>query len=277
MSFEKFIQTGWQRHANHTDEVAASLKSTRPETAQQVGPYAQLVLHVYGEHLGRFGEGNDLLGGLVALCAGNEEAMQGLARAIATFEVCAGKPAGNFPASDAARIHAMAASALCGAGFTEKAKSCLDKALGLAEKLSGKDPAFRALAVTGNNMAAGLEEKKDRKPVETELMLSAAGVGRRFWEKAGTWLETERAEYRWAKSCLAAGDSKGALDHSLACLAICEANNAEAMELFCAHEVLFLAEKAAGKKPNAAKAREYFAKLGDDDQKWFEPYLKALQ
>jgi hypothetical protein len=275
MNFSEFIQSAWQQHASDTETVAQLLRDRQPENAKDVAAYAQIVVHVFAEHLGKYAEGTDLLGGLLALCASDEASMQALARSIATLEVCAGKPVGSFPATDAARIHAMAASALCGAGESNRAKQHLEKALTLAEKLS-KDPAFRAIAVSGNNIAAGLEEKKSRTAEEVELMLFAASVGRKYWELAGTWLETERAEYRWAKSCLAAGKNQDAMEHARACLSICENNHAEAMELFCAHEVIALCEKAQGKKPQLEAMRRYFEQLGEEDKSWFKSYFAAF-
>lgn len=65
-------------------------------------------------------------------------------------------------------------------------------------------PAFRALAVTGNNLACTLEEKNHRSLQETELMILASRTARKYWELAGGWLEISRAEYRLAMNYLQA-------------------------------------------------------------------------
>jgi hypothetical protein len=70
--------------------------------------------------------------------------------------------------------------------------------------------AQRALAAAGNNLAAGLEEKPDRDAAGTAGMVAAAQAGVECWRRAGTWLEHERAEYRLARSLLAAGQAADA-------------------------------------------------------------------
>ncbi|NDP43111.1 MAG: hypothetical protein GZ089_10425, partial [Aromatoleum sp.] len=124
-----------------------------------------------------------------------------------------------------------------------------------ASGLPERDPAVRALAVGANNLAAALEEKSPRDADETRAMLAAARASREFWARAGTWLETQRAEYVLAKCHLAAGDAPTALGHAAQCAAICERHGANAFERFFAQSVLALANRACGNDDRHAQAK----------------------
>ena len=109
-------------------------------------------------------------------------------------------------------------------------------------------------------------------------MLQAAAVGRRYWARAGTWLETERAEYRLARCWLAAGDPAQARQHAQACLALVDAQPAPpALERFFACEALALTERAAGQAAAEAAAvdgmRRAFEHLSAEDQVWCQASL----
>ena len=161
---------------------------------------------------------------------------------------------------------------------------------GLGEKLSGSqadptplaeaDPAHRALAVAGNNIACALEEKPGRSAAERELMILAATTGRIYWQRAGTWLETERAEYRLAMSWLQAGDAAQARKHALACRSLVQANAGPALESFFASEALARAEHATGNSAALAAAVQEagisFATLDENDRSFCQPTLDEL-
>jgi hypothetical protein len=88
-------------------------------------------------------------------------------------------------------------------------------------------------------------------------MLQAAALARRFWGRAGGWLEAERAEYRLALCWLRAGDADRARSHAQACLAIVQAQpEAAALERFFAWEALGRIAAAAGDGPGLADARQ---------------------
>ncbi|HEY8708172.1 MAG TPA: hypothetical protein VIM34_09255, partial [Burkholderiaceae bacterium] len=146
--------------------------------------------------------------------------------------------------------------------------------------LDAADPMNRALAVTSNNLACTLEHKTHRSTRECELMILAAQAARRYWERAGTWLETERAEYRLAMTWLQAGDPAQAREHAQACLDIVAANGAVALERLFGWEALGHVEHAAG-DPAAhaealARAREAYAELDEADQVWCAASVEAL-
>jgi hypothetical protein len=87
-------------------------------------------------------------------------------------------------------------------------------------------------------------------------MFAAAAIARRAWERAGTWVHVERAEYQLALCHAVAGDGEAARFHARACLAICESHGADAVERFYAEEALARAELAAGDAAAAAVARD---------------------
>jgi hypothetical protein len=126
--------------------------------------------------------------------------------------------------------------------------------------------------VAGNNLAAALEELPARSEPLTLGMLRAAEVGLRYWQRAGTWLETERAEYRLARSRLAAGDATGALAAAERCAALCVAAQAPDFERVFAQAVLAQSRRAVGDRAGFEAARDEAlrldAGLAEDDRRW---------
>jgi hypothetical protein len=112
-------------------------------------------------------------------------------------------------------------------------------------------------------------------------MILAAETARRWWARAGTWLETERAEYRLAKTWLKAGDAARALQHAQQCLDIVHAHGSVALEHFFGLEVLGLAQRAAGDAGACAatllQMRSTFEALDDSDKGWCRATLTALE
>jgi hypothetical protein len=210
------------------------------------------VAHVFGEHLGRWRDGVDLLEAI-----GRREPTDAaaVARCVAALRHCErGEPVALDDPADRLRALATAASALCGQRRVGEAAEAFRAAVALAgPDLPPGDPTARALAVTGNNLACALEERPDRTDLETDLMVEAARAARRFWAVAGGWLQVERAEYRLARSLAHAGRAAEAAEHARACLAICEAEGAGAFERFFGWEALAHAAHAAG---DAAAARD---------------------
>lgn len=254
MSFDSFIEQAWHDHADHVEAVAERLASGphRITTPDQVAPLVRLVVHVFGEHLGRWQDGQRLLDVLREHTRGDAAAESALRVGSAALTLAQG---GSAPALDAEeRIASLASAAAVALGRDEtaRASSLLMHALDLAAAA----PVLprRALAVATNNIASALGEQAERTPEQQRTMLAAAHASRVEWERAGTWLETERAEYVLAKSYLKAGDAAAAQRHAAQCLAICERSDAPPFERFFAHEALACAARAAG--DGAAFARE---------------------
>ena len=287
MDFDTFMGKAWDDHATDAAAVARRLD----DGIALVGDEAQLNRlmhlgqHVYGEHLAEWRNGVAFLDRIAALPAFVREGASGQAqrRAIAALQLSEGADAtiGDLSPSDRIRVGAMASGNLA-AHDTARARRLLEAALDLAQRagLPNDDPMHRTLAVTGNTLACTLEEKADRNAEECALMILAAQTARHHWAITGTWLETERAEYRLANTWLQAGDLARAREHAQACLEIVAANDGAALERLFGWEALGLVERAAGNAAGHAqalvRAREAFAELDESDKSWCAASIEKL-
>lgn len=285
MSFDAFLERAWADHGDRPEEVAARLDEglaliTAPG---QIVPFARLVAHVDGEHLAHWHRGLERLArlrGLPAWSEAHEEARL-VARLEGALKLGAGEALPSaFDAADRAHAHAVVSSAWLAQGRTPDALAALDAARAAAAGgLADGEPALRALAIAGNNVAVALEALT-RSDAQTAAMLAAAATGREYWGRAGGWLETERAEYVLAKCQLAAGDAAAALVHAAACRDLCEANGADDFERFFAQAMMALASRAGGDTDAFADARRaalaHAAKVPDDLRPYCEPDLRLL-
>jgi tetratricopeptide (TPR) repeat protein len=288
MTFDAFIETAWNDHADRPQEVADRLAAAFDlvDDPERVPPFARLLTHVYGEHLGQWQRGIDLLESLRehSRAIGDAATNAVLTRSVATLRYAGGDRASlaGLPPEDGVAVLASAASALAGRNNFAGAISAYSDALQRADAgLPAKSPAIRALAVGGNNLAVALEQKMDRSAAETAGMVGAALGALKYWKQAGTWLEEERAEYRLARSLLQAGDANAALRSARRCIEVCEANAAPAFELFFAHSALALAQRAAGELDAFDASRQHaaalFGQVPEDERTRCEAELKALQ
>jgi hypothetical protein len=289
MDFKTFLAKAWQEHADDTQAVADRLGDALGliESETQIPELAHLASHVFGAHLGAWREGLDFLDRLRALPAfkadGTSEAALRRSRASLALAAQIEDTRAALSPSDRIRVGATAAATLAERD-TPRAMTLFEEALAQmhAAQLPSDDPANRALAVTGNNLAAALEEKTNRTAAERELMILAAQTGRHYWEIAGTWLETERAEYRLAMTWIQAGDAGEARRHAQACLDIIEAHQGPAVERFFGCEVLARAEHSAGNGAAfvhaVAMARNALAAIESaDDKSWCSETLTQLE
>ncbi len=286
MKFETYIAQAWTDHANQPQQVADGFLNavSSVETEGQLVQLVGLVTHVMGEHLGQWTEGQALLEKYQTIepFAVAADAQNAIQRSLAVMKMGRSESPDmeNFSRSDKIRVFAVAASALSGRDV-DRAHAFLLSALELARTgMDRQDPANRVLAVTGNNLACALEEKKSRTSAETALMILSARTAREYWEIAGGWLEVSRAEYRLAMSYLEAADTAEALKHAQTCLEICRENMAGDLDLFFAFEALAKVERFRrndiGFKTAFEQAVQHFNKLNEDDKSWCEPSLKAL-
>ena len=182
---------------------------------------------------------------------------------------------------DRIRVGAMVVENLA-AREPARALGLLRETLAAAQRsgLPDDDPMHRAVAVASHNLACALEETTDRCADERALMILAAQASREHWERAGTWLEVERAEYRLAMTWLQAGDLAQARRHAQACLDIVAANDGAALERLFGWEALGLVERAAGHTAGhahaLAMARAPFTELSADDQGWCAGSIEKL-
>jgi hypothetical protein len=285
VNFDTWIDKAWIDHGDDAAGVAARLAAEGPaltRNSDDVSALGRLAHHVYGEHLARYDEGRAFLVELAA-----RPAAAGATANLRTFDaslaLCAGAAdlRGTLDVPTRVRVTALAAGNL-----TERdparASLLLREAVAAAEAatLDDKDPACRALAVTGNNIACTIESKEGRTSDERALMILAARTAREYWARSGTWLETERAEYRLARTWLAAGDVAQARQHAQACLAIVREHDSPALEAFFGWEALGLVERAAGNATAhthaLTQAREAYGRLREEDRGWCKASLDAL-
>jgi len=282
MKISEYTHSAWSIHAETPEQVLKDVKEQFKylETEEDILKLAHLIVHVAGEHLGKWQEGLALLRNLKhnPLLKNKSDML----RFMAILEL------GNnpnisiekFSTSDQARIMASTSSALVSLGGLKSGENLFNQAVTKASSLEQSDPAFSSLAVSANNIASKLEDKAARSEIETSLMLKAAKTARVFWEKAGTWKEVERAEYRLAHSYLKAEQFDMALKHADLCLEIVAENKNIPLEHFFALEVKVLALKATGKNEEALKSLNtmevVFNTLSSEDKIWCESTLKKL-
>ena len=286
MTFDQMIEQAWDDHADHAVAVADRLAAAAPTIAAQAqfAPFARIVTHVYGEHLGECERGVALLTSLRKLPAFTDAPAVGgiVTRSVATLRFVGGDTAAisALQADERAAPLATAAAALTARGELSRALEAYAQAVRIAPSLPADSPAFRALAIAGNNLSAALEEKVARTAAETEGMVAAARGGLAFWRKAGTWLEEERALYRLARSLLAAGQPGEAALCAQQCARICDENNAPAFERFFARAVLARALREDGRATDYRHARnealDWFDAVPDEEREWCEADLAEL-
>lgn len=286
MDFNDYLNKAWDDHGHSADKVAENFGQglSLSQNADQLSQLARLSTHVFGEHLGRWDDGIDFLRQIKNhpnYSAENAEPQLRLYNHSLALSAGRAPDLSNLSASEQIRVLSLSASAVSEQNQPAKAQEYFMRALELAQSgLEAQDPAYRSLAITGNNLAAGLEEKKERTAEQTELMILAAKIGRQFWELAGTWLETERAEYRLSQSYLQARRYEESLQHAKACLAICEKNSALPFEFFFAYESLALAEKARGEKAayeaSVTQMKKYYEAVKDEMKIWCKPALEKI-
>ena len=277
MDFSTFIDAAWADHAADARAVALRLEEGMALATDeaQLARLANLAHHLHGEHLGEWRTGIAFMQRLSTLpsftAAG--ESGQTVRRCVASLDL---SERSNFDLdslslSDRIRVAAMASANLVERD-TPRAMQLFRHALAQAEHsgLGAADAMNRALAVAGNNLACTLEEKPVRSAAERKLMILAAQTSRRYWERAGTWLEVERAEYWLAMSWLQAGDPARARAHAQACLDIVAAHDGAALERFFGWEAMGRVERAvanpSGWVQALAQARAAFAELDESDQ-----------
>jgi hypothetical protein len=272
---EDEFQRAWSEHGADPGGVADRLEQLADRiTPTEVPKLAQLVVHVLGEHLAEYQRGRRLIARMSELgrvaADGATSSIEALDRSLAVFALCDGELAeadalfagfGSRRPSQEAWALALAAGAVSVHGRLEEASQWLARAATLAHRLPNGDPAVRAVAATANNVAVTLEGRQDRTPQEVSLLRSAAQVARIAWERAGTWLEVERAEYRLAATSLSLGEPHAAVAHAEACLLVCLGNEAPAYELAYAYEMLARTRHALGDDEGARTARDALATI----------------
>lgn len=278
-----FLDQAWAEHGDDAAAVAQRLPQALALVRDDDGVtrLAALGHHVLGEHLGQWSQGWQWLQQLADL--GLHQAAGGAALACcqASLRLCSGQgdDRPQLGAGERSRVSAMAAANL-GVSQVERALAYLQAAEAEATGLSDADLAVRALAANANNLAVTLQALKPLPAAQRELMLHAALLARRQWQRAGGWLELERADYRLALCCLAAGDAVQAMQHAQHCMAVVRDQGEPPLELFFAAEALALAAAALGddvaRQAALQTARASFDALQPADQAWCRATLDQL-
>lgn len=286
-AFSEFLETAWAEHGERPAEVADRIAASFDlvTASEEVEPFVRLLAHVYGEHLGAYDAGIALMHSLRTreVCA-SEGAARAIAVRIAALRHAAAEQDALQGLTNEESVTALATAAAMLAGRNEYVRAIdvyRDAVQRSASPLAKGSPMARALAVGGNNLACALEQKPERSASETAGMIMAAERAREFWRIAGTWLEEERAEYRLARSLLAAGRPHDALEAARRGVAVCEANDAPVIERFFASVVLALAHAACGHDAASDAARRSALAMHErvpaDQRAWCEGDLAELQ
>ena len=282
-ALDAFVDRAWSDHAEQPSAVAARLTEglSLVENDDHVSRLAMLAHHVLGEHLRQWNEAVSFLTVLASRGVHGEGGAATLARCQASLRLCSDVmyEFTTMGESDQCRATVMAACNLA-ATDTARARTLLENAVVRASALPDVDPGVRSLAAFSNNIAGSLRELDPLSTEQRDVMIRAAQVARAQWERAGTWREVERAEYRLSVCWLAAGDAKRAMQHAKACDSIVQQNGSEPLELFFAAEALALPARALsdeqGHSKAIATAQAAFAALQPEDQAWCRATLEKL-
>jgi hypothetical protein len=287
MNFDQFLEQAWSEHGDNAYAVGEQLKSARALLTQssQVPGLARILVHVFGEHLGDWSSAQRELTQLQQhpLCESDATAGSSARVAQAALSLAQGVVPRGEKLTDEERVRALSsASAIClGREELGNASDLFELCLKLVALLPAGSTGFqRPLAVAANNLACALGELALRSEEQDAQMIRAAQTARQYWALAGTWLETQRADYVLAKSHLRAGHLPAAASHAVDCLNLCRANGAPPFELFFAHEIAALTAKALGYGAAFEAARQSalqaFDALDAHDQAAFQAERNAL-
>jgi hypothetical protein len=262
-----WLDAAWDRHDRAPGEVLAGLRERAPTLPDDDDGAEALALaeHVALGHLGD-AEGLAALLPLLPPHAGLDSGRERAAWALAAID---GR---THEAPLALRCRALdgAVLALAHRGQVAQARALL--LAPEAEALASDDAAVRrAFAASANNVAGGLRGAA-REQARDALMLEAAALARRAWERAGSWLHVERADWQLAMCHASAGDAAGAIRHGKSCLARCVAEGADAYERFFAHQCLAEAYGCSGDAAAVAAQRDQMVALLAEVQ---DPALRA--
>lgn len=265
-----WVQAAWGRHPQAPAEIAAALVARAPTLpdAPDGAEALRLAMHVILGHL----HDEALAERLLAALPAGEAFTVGRQQAAWTIAMMRGEPAPpDMPT--AARWRGLHELALAWATRGRAAEAHERLRAQAAEAAASTDTAARrAHAAATNNIASGLRERPVRDAASTALMVAAAQAAREAWGWAGSWQEVERAEYQWSRCLATAGDAAGARAHAQACLAICEAESADAFERFFAHEALAWAARSASDAAEEAAQRARMVALRSEAAASLHPW-----
>lgn len=269
-SLRAWLDTAWDRHDREPQELSIDLAQRAAELPDddEGAEAVRLARHVM---LGHLADAASLQAFLAALPKGRAlDPMR--ERALWALAALEGRPGPSL--SDDVRL-ALLADVAQAEIVLGRLASARGRLVGLEHSVTVNpdEGVRRAYAITCNNLALAMRTGPRGDAERDRLMIELAQLARRAWERAGTWMHVERADYQLAMCHAAIGEGRQAQQHAQACLASCEAEGADAYERFFAHEALVHAHRAAGDAHAARQQRERMAALleqvSDADQRAF--------
>ncbi|HEX6703848.1 MAG TPA: hypothetical protein VF169_03740 [Albitalea sp.] len=279
---DDLIEQGWNEHTADPAGVASRLEAAIGRLAGATDKAAELIRlieHVLIAHradAAAMARCSDALAPF-ARDAASQAALDRarLAAALLRDETAA---ASDLKRAAVVGAHGTAACGRASRGELDAARRLMEAAAAHAESADDKDSA-RAIAAAWNNIASQLLDGA-RSPAADALMMDAARRSRAAWVRAGTWTNEERADYLLSRCAATTGDAQQALAHARSCLAICEANDADALERFFAHEVLGQAWRLHGDADAARRELDTLRALREqvepDSRSWCDEPLARL-
>lgn len=286
MNFKSYIDQAWAQHDKQTANVVQSysLGLERAHSEDDILAFCRLVLHIAAEHDFNFEAALQETQKIQKSEYAQSPAVKAvLLRQAASLKVMGEKKVdlSSFSISDRSLVFVVAASSFLYRNQFDKADDFLVQSVSASLALPSTDPAFKQMAMSCNNMAAFLSEKSELKTEEKKRMIDFAIYSRNFWEKAGTWLQVERAEYYLSRYFRKISDWDKALKHAELCLQICKSEKAPAVEMFFAHEALALTSKEMNDQfqfeKNLEQMKIFFNQCSESDQSWMQQSLKKAE
>jgi hypothetical protein len=236
-------------HDDDPPRGAALLRAIDPGQlpAERRPGYAFLLNHVLGEKLLCWNEALERQRALLALAQPEPPAILWRQSAAAAWlagdtAMCNELSAALSTATGARRAHIDQLVPLCAAGFNAPGCAPEDAARLTSEALAplltplwqADTPVDAAVAAAANNLASSLLERPAearQHPAVRAAMAHAAEQAHRFWLRAGTWVNHERALYLRAMVCQALDEPQWARGHAQAALALLDTHDTEHHEL----------------------------------------------
>jgi hypothetical protein len=252
MEFDTFIAQAWDDHVRDPQGVADRLADCRPLVAdeQQFIRLADIVHHVYGDHLNDRQAGLAAIDELTRLQAYREAGTSGSAirRFIASLRLSEGEAGvlDAFEASDQIRILALAVSNLTDVD-PARAASLFHEALRLVEAsdLPASDAMHGDLARQAHNLAAGIERDANPSDDELALMVLAARTARHHWGLLGRPSDVFSGQVRLASALRKIGDLVAARAAARDCVSLASADGGTLLQRSQASHIVDLIERAA--------------------------------
>lgn len=252
----------------------------------RLGQLAFLLNHVLGETLGDWNEAASRVGAL----AGRSDAPPGVWRQLFAAQTLRGDALGAASArvglaraTGASDNDANTAGELTVLAYV---RSPLDHAgdvlaLARAANVDESTPLDAALAACFNNVTTRMLDASRGAflgSAQSQALQAGAESARRFWYRAGQWLQHERADYLCAKVAVRIGDAAEAVRAAERGLRLVEANGNDAIERAFLLLPLAAAHAALGQTGRAASLRGEAQRLaGQFDEELRKAYAQDEQ